>query len=901
MKTTTTTDDDTTKADRTEEEEAAIMIVDTEERHNQNDLVGVGVGVGVGVEEGVLKLLFQDEEDEDEKNDARAAGVGFGVIASSTNAPRVAKQVVKNDTLHEKSEEAIPGHSKEDHDRMLSVVRACGLDTSDSEHTAEGTDTEPKNEEEEATNTSTRLSRLKATTVPLPLSSRPSTGSEESDGPQDGEDESHPYELPIHFHPGPGAYDAAPGQDPVRLPFLSSAGALLLQHNTETGTGHNEGVEESIAVSRVDDSGVEDIGNPASDAVSIGVHTPPQDDHGGLVQANLIPADEEVANLPVAEPHDHLEEERQSAIIQQQHEKRKLAFRMGGGIAAVMGVVAIVLALVFTLGSSTFNESKSSSTTSNEYHGDNELAILGLLPESIQRKIQNDQDDETYDRNPPRQAFQWLLDDPSLETYQDWRKVQRFALAAFYLATGGNSTWRKNDQWLEYDVHECEWWSRPSLGGDMDSQSELNQDVSHLVEHYKPSLGGSIISHCDAEGQFWHLWLWRNGLRAKQLPLESVSLLTSLKTISLYLNDFDGATLPSQLAALTNLEGLVLNNMGLTGPLPTGLGHLTKLETLIVLNNQLSGSLPTELGDMSEFQFFMAHSNQLTGPLPSQLGRLTKLSTMIMFGNLFSSSLPTELGLLQHLMQMQIYRNQLSGPIPSELGGGLSSLLELELDTNQLIGTVPSELGLLTQMTFLSLHTNPTLVGTIPTELGNLDKTLEVLTLRGCELSGSIPSQLGRLTKLTGLWLFDNALTSSIPSELGQLGVALKILDLSYNHLNGTIPASLGLLTRLEELLLEHNSLTGPVPSELGEMNSLKVAYLQTNVLSGSIPDGVVWPPLLHALGVSNNTFLSGVVPNDLCELDTSNCQEKPDMGYFCGVTFDCDSNNLCGCNCPCA
>ena len=53
-------------------------------------------------------------------------------------------------------------------------------------------------------------------------------------------------------------------------------------------------------------------------------------------------------------------------------------------------------------------------------------------------------------------AYNWLLNDPNLDTYQEWKRKQRFALATLYYATDGpNWKWKKN--WMEYDVDECEW------------------------------------------------------------------------------------------------------------------------------------------------------------------------------------------------------------------------------------------------------------------------------------------------------------------------------------------------------------------------------------------------------------------------------------------------------------
>ncbi|CAB9517194.1 Leucine Rich Repeat [Seminavis robusta] len=55
-------------------------------------------------------------------------------------------------------------------------------------------------------------------------------------------------------------------------------------------------------------------------------------------------------------------------------------------------------------------------------------------------------------------AREWLLQDRNLELYDIARVMQRFALATFYYATNGEN-WSLNSLWLEYDVHECQWYN----------------------------------------------------------------------------------------------------------------------------------------------------------------------------------------------------------------------------------------------------------------------------------------------------------------------------------------------------------------------------------------------------------------------------------------------------------
>jgi hypothetical protein len=55
-------------------------------------------------------------------------------------------------------------------------------------------------------------------------------------------------------------------------------------------------------------------------------------------------------------------------------------------------------------------------------------------------------------------AFKWLLNNTSLDTYSDKRKIQRYALATLYYSTNGEK-WHHNTKWLS-DEEECDWYNR---------------------------------------------------------------------------------------------------------------------------------------------------------------------------------------------------------------------------------------------------------------------------------------------------------------------------------------------------------------------------------------------------------------------------------------------------------
>ena len=203
------------------------------------------------------------------------------------------------------------------------------------------------------------------------------------------------------------------------------------------------------------------------------------------------------------------------------------------------------------------------------------------------------------------------------------------------------------------------------------------------------------------------------------------------------------------------------NNM--EGEMPREIAYLTKLERLDIEDNNLSGILPPELGGLAELKRLDLSGNQFSGNIPPELGGLAKLTWLDLNGNDFSGNAPPELGGLTKLTWLNLRGNELSGSVPPELGG-LAELEHLDLSGNQFSRSVPPELGGLTKLTWLNLSDNR-LSGSVPPELGGLTK-LRLLFLNRNRLSGSVPPELGGLTELIDLRLGGNDWTGVMPKAL---------------------------------------------------------------------------------------------------------------------------------------
>jgi hypothetical protein len=63
------------------------------------------------------------------------------------------------------------------------------------------------------------------------------------------------------------------------------------------------------------------------------------------------------------------------------------------------------------------------------------------------------------DFSPQSLAVGWLASNHDLRAFSNSRIIQRYALATFYYATEGETSWMEDEGWLSPEVHECQWYS----------------------------------------------------------------------------------------------------------------------------------------------------------------------------------------------------------------------------------------------------------------------------------------------------------------------------------------------------------------------------------------------------------------------------------------------------------
>ena len=329
---------------------------------------------------------------------------------------------------------------------------------------------------------------------------------------------------------------------------------------------------------------------------------------------------------------------------------------------------------------------------------------------------------------------------------------------------------------------------------------------------------------CSADsGEIVELLLDRNNLQGSMA--DEIYLVETLKVLSLFGNKVLGGLSP-MIANLSNLEELFLQGVLTKHPLPGEIMQLTNLK-ILYLDNFIGGEIPTEIGLMTSLEALdLTRVEQ--GTIPKEIAKLSSLRQLVLDGS-FIGSFPSEIWLLPSLQYLDItpirsileesvipkfsFENNTSwthiqvtdshiiGSIPTSIGN-LRGLKQLSLKGNNLDGTIPSELGLCSDLVDIFLFSND-LRGTIPTELSHL-KSIEALDFKENQLTGQLPSQLGELTSLQVLILSGNRLRlTSIPESFVSLKM-LTILDLGVqsDSFDGTVPSVICEIAGLDTFML---------------------------------------------------------------------------------------------------
>uniref|UniRef100_A0A5B7AY51 Putative receptor-like protein kinase HAIKU2 n=2 Tax=Davidia involucrata TaxID=16924 RepID=A0A5B7AY51_DAVIN len=201
------------------------------------------------------------------------------------------------------------------------------------------------------------------------------------------------------------------------------------------------------------------------------------------------------------------------------------------------------------------------------------------------------------------------------------------------------------------------------------------------------------------------------------------------------------------------------------------------------------------------------------------------------------------------------FKNQLEDPLKY-----LDSWEESESPCNFAGITCDPNTGRVTE---ISLD-NKSLSGKISLSIFVL-QSLTSLVLPSNFISGNLPPELNNCSNLKVLNVTDNNINGSLP-DLSHL-MNLEVLDLSDNYFSGEFPTWVGKLTLLVSLGLGNNEYDeGEIPESIGDLKNLTWLFLGGSHLRGTIPESIFELKALETLDISRNK-ISGNFPKSISKL----------------------------------
>ena len=290
-----------------------------------------------------------------------------------------------------------------------------------------------------------------------------------------------------------------------------------------------------------------------------------------------------------------------------------------------------------------------------------------------------------------------------------------------------------------------------------------------------------------------------------------------------------------------NVTELKLNGNSLVGSFPIAINSLTKLKKLDLSANNISGTVPN-LNNLNNLNYLNLSENVFSGDI-SNIIQSASLQSLLLGKNNFNlassnflsglisledldlsnlnlTTIPAEIASLSQLKNLNLSNNLISD---FSILNGLTSLQEINISNNKLTG-LPSEIASLTSLKSLNASSNSI------TQINNLQnlQNLEWLSLENNSLN-EIPTGILNLRNLVHLNLGRNQISAG------------------FNSLTS--------LKNLEQLWLNHNNISGNFPAELLALPKLMSLSLQSNLLTGNIPNNI--PEICN---LSNNKFTASEI-----------------------------------------
>ncbi|CAH8363593.1 unnamed protein product [Eruca vesicaria subsp. sativa] len=341
------------------------------------------------------------------------------------------------------------------------------------------------------------------------------------------------------------------------------------------------------------------------------------------------------------------------------------------------------------------------------------------------------------------------------------------------------------------------------------------------------------------------MYLHGNGLNNSVFPF--LNSATSLKTLFLRYNNLDGPFPAEELKDLTNLELLDLSRNKFNGSIPIRvLPALRNLKALDLSGNEFSASMGLQgkskhilrICDMKNMQELDLSRNKLVGQFPLCLTGLTELQVLDLSSNQLTGKVPSTLGSLKSLKYLSLLDNNFEGFFSLGSLANLSELRFFQLNSKSKSLQVESEGSWIPKFQLVVIVLQSCNLVKVPHFL-LYQKELVRVALSDNKISGDFPHWLlANNTKLEVLFLQNNSFTSF---QLQESAHSLLFLDVSANDFNHLLPENIGwVLPHVKHMKLGENSFQGCLPSSLGNMKKISYLDLSHNNFHGTLPRSFV-------------------------------------------------------------
>ncbi|KAL7493875.1 hypothetical protein ACHAWT_007573 [Skeletonema menzelii] len=246
------------------------------------------------------------------------------------------------------------------------------------------------------------------------------------------------------------------------------------------------------------------------------------------------------------------------------------------------------------------------------------------------------------ENSPQAQALEWISTkdqlSPPLCPSDEPEALQRFIMAAFYFATGGDN-WKEciaptdsSPAAIADATKNC------SIGATKYPMGDRKYGTDAWLTPTPICHWAGLVCHNDDErkGTLDQIDFEDNNLSGTLI--DEIGLLKNLRFLILEQGSIEGV-IPDSIG---NLRLLIvdLDFNRLIGQIPPSLYNVKSLLQLDLNNNEMTGQLSPDVGNWQAMTYLQLNSNKFTGTIPPELGQMKKLHSAFFHDNGFIGNMP---------------------------------------------------------------------------------------------------------------------------------------------------------------------------------------------------------------------------------------------------------------------